>query len=83
MVIASEIRSRLADWLAGNRSLDEFEDWFVPATWDAHKAGDSEAEALTDEIEIRLSEFTDGVLSLEDLRRELSALASSHHPVSK
>jgi hypothetical protein len=83
MVIAPEIRSRLADWLAGRQSLDEFEDWFVAATWDVHKSGDSEAEALTDEIELRLSEYTDGVLSPEDLRRELSALAASSHPVSK
>jgi hypothetical protein len=83
LVNASEIRFRLADWLAGDRSLDEFDDWFVPATWDIHNSGDSEAEVLTDEIELRLSEYTDGVLSPEDLKRELSALAGSPHSVSK
>jgi len=72
MVSASEIRERVAKALFGEASLEEFEDWFVPATWDAHKAGDPEAENLTDEIEMNLSEYTGGQLSLEQLRSRLA-----------
>ena len=72
MVSASEIRERVANVLFGDASLEEFEDWFVPATWDAHKAGDPEAESLTDEIEMNLSEYSSGQLSPEQLRSRLA-----------
>jgi hypothetical protein len=75
MVSASEIRERVAKVLFGDTSLDEFEDWFVPATWDAHKAGDPEAESLTDEIEMNLSEYTSGQLAPEELRSRLAGAA--------
>jgi len=77
---ASEIRARLCDWLSGKRSLDDFEVWFVAATWDIHKSGDPEAEALTDEIELLLSEYSDGYLTSDDLKQELGALASAVRP---
>jgi len=72
MVNASKIRERVAEMLFGDISLEQFEDWFVPATWDAHKSGDPEAESLADEIEINLSEYTSGQLSPEQLRSRLA-----------
>jgi hypothetical protein len=83
MVRTPEIRAQLCDLLAGKHSLDEFEDWFVPATWDIHKSKDVEAEALTDEIELRLSEHSDGYLTSDDLMRELGALAAIKQPLVK
>ena len=77
MVSASEIREHLSELLSGRRTLDEFEDWFVPATWDIHKSEDAEAEALTDQIELRLSEHSDGYLTSDDLMREFGALAGA------
>jgi hypothetical protein len=74
---AAEIHSHLADWLQGKISLSQFEDWFVPATWDIHKANDPEAESLVDEIELRLSEYSGRYLALERLREELRDLANS------
>lgn len=79
MVDALQIRQHLAEYVLGMAQLQEFEDWFVPATWDIHKSNDPEAEALTDEIESNLSEYTGGQLSREDLRKILSGLA--HVPV--
>lgn len=71
MISATELKKRLGDWLDGKLSLREFEEWFVPATWDAHKSGDREAESLVDEIELNLSEYTDRVISHEELRTRL------------
>jgi hypothetical protein len=72
MVKASEIRENVGRLLFGDISLEQFEDWFVPATWDAHKAGDPEAESLADDIEMNLSEYTGGQLSEEQLRARLA-----------
>lgn len=77
MVNAFEIRQRLAEYLQGIISLRQFEDWFVPATWDIHKSNDPESEALTDEIESNLSEYTGGQLSRHDLEKALSDLAQA------
>lgn len=63
MPTAPEIRQR------------EFERWFVPETWDIHRANDPEAELLTDEIEMNLSEYSDGVLNREELYKELARIA--------
>lgn len=83
MVDALQIRQRLAEYLLGITSLQQFEDWFVPATWDIHKSNDPEVEVLTDEIESNLSEYTGGQLSQQDLQKALSDLAQtqeSHSP---
>jgi hypothetical protein len=72
---AFQIRSRLAEWINGGISLSEFEDWFVPETWNIHKANDPEAEALTDEIELSLSEHSGGYLSLDRLKENIKGLA--------
>jgi hypothetical protein len=68
---AIQIRSRLSDWIEGRISLAEFEDWFVPATWNIHKGNDAAAEDLTDSIELSLSEYSGGYLTLEELREKL------------
>jgi hypothetical protein len=75
MVSASEIREQLARFLFGDISLGGFEDWFVPATWDAHKAGDPAAESLADEVEMNISEYTSGGLSFDQLRASLAGIA--------
>src|SRR5260370_32223975 len=75
MVSPAEIRQQLSRWIGGEISLGQFEDWFVPATWNAHSAEDKEVEALADEIELNLSEFSDGVLSEQELREELTRIA--------
>lgn len=72
---ALQIRSRLAEWTDGKISLSEFEDWFVPETWNIHKANDLEAEDLVDEIELSLSEYSGGYLSVGELKKRLKDLA--------
>lgn len=46
-----EIREHLARYLAGEITLQAFEDWFVPASWNVHRSGNDEAARLTYEIE--------------------------------
>ena len=77
---ALQIRARLADWLDGKISLSEFEDWFVPETWNIHKAADPEAEELVDKIELSLSEYSGGYLSPAQLRESLGELVAAAHP---
>lgn len=80
MANAIEIRERLRDWLEGRASLHQFEDWFVPATWNAHRVGDAEAESLVDDIELHLSEYSGGASTLEQIRQALQELANAARP---
>lgn len=67
MVSAFEIRSRLADWLDGRISFREFEDWFVPSTWDIHLGGDPVAQSLVADIDLEIAEYTGGYKSLAEM----------------
>jgi hypothetical protein len=71
---ALQIRSRLVEWLDGKISLADFEDWFVPETWNIHKANDQEADRLVDDIELSLSEYSGGYLTLAQLKAHLRKL---------
>ena len=66
MAFVTEIHDHLRQWLDGNTSLHQFEDWFIPATW-SHTSHDQE-ESIIDEIEMNLSEYSDGVISPDQLR---------------
>ena len=74
-VDAQEIRDWLARYVAREISLQDFEDWFVPATWDVHRGNDSVAVALVGEIKLRLAEFSGGGWKEEELRELLQPLA--------
>lgn len=72
---AVQIRLKLSDWIEGRISLTEFEDWFVPATWNIHQDNDAEAEGLTDLIELSLSEYSGGYLTVHELKERLKESA--------
>jgi hypothetical protein len=74
MASALEIRQYLARMLSGHISLDEFEDWFLPYSWNIHKHGDRDAQELAYAIEHRLSEWSDDLLTEEQLRDELASM---------
>ena len=82
MVSVHQIRLRLADWISGKVSLADFEDWFVPATWNIQKAGDEDVESLVDEIELNLSEYSGGYLSKQQLRDVMISTLASISPIS-
>jgi hypothetical protein len=77
MASASEIREHLAQLLAGKTSLDDFEGWFVPYSWNIHKYGDEEAQRLAYAIEHELALFDE---DCDELRQGLTALAFAFSP---
>jgi hypothetical protein len=72
---ASQIRSKLAEWIDGGISFREFEDWFVPETWNLENEVDPEAEALAADIDMAISEYGSGGSNKDELRAALAALA--------
>lgn len=74
MVAESVLRQRLASLLSGDVSLDDFEDWFAAASWNAHKDSSPAAQRLIGAIELRLGEYSSGHLSLSELLQELEAV---------
>ncbi len=75
MLKDSEIRDRLASFLEGKLSQDDFEDWLVQNTWNMHKDADEAAVKLAHAIELRLAEHSSGHLTDDELRRELLPFA--------
>jgi hypothetical protein len=73
--IEQSIRQHLADYLAGNISLDDFTSWLVGATWNVWNAGSTGAAELTYSVELALAEHSSGLLPDEELRAELRALS--------
>lgn len=71
-----EIRQKLINYLLNVISLSQFQEWFVPNTWDIHQSGEQGAIALTSDIELRLSEYSSGHLPEARMRREFSQLLS-------
>ena len=69
--LATQIRGRLSRYLSGQGSLEEFDTWFTPATWDVERQGDQEAEVLADEIMLRLAEFSRGHWTEAELKARL------------
>ena len=68
MANVPEIREQLMRLLAGEVSLEYFENWFVPYSWNIHKFGDGDAQRFAYAIEHQLSEFDE---DCEALRRGL------------
>jgi hypothetical protein len=71
---ASSIFKRLNRFLLGEVTLDQFEDWFVQNSWNAHKTSPEEVLQIIGAIELRLAELSSGHLSLRDLHSELTKL---------
>ncbi|TMQ63843.1 MAG: hypothetical protein E6K79_09405 [Candidatus Eisenbacteria bacterium] len=71
MSALSELKNQIASLVEGG-SIDAFQEWFVPAVMNG--VADSELDALSAEVELRLAEHTSGHLSEPELREEFRAL---------
>lgn len=78
MINDSDIRSEIGRFLAGEITLDQFENWLVPRSWNVHQWGSVETQQLAYAIELGLAEHEIGHLSDEDLRKELHQLANTY-----
>jgi hypothetical protein len=77
------IRERLAEYLEGERQLDEFKDWLVGATWDVEQSKEPAAIDLTYEIKLLLAEHSGGYLTEDELRAELAPVSESSQTLAR
>jgi len=73
-----DIRDWLARYLAGEVSLSEFRQWFVPATWDIELGDDPAAARLSYDLELRFAEFSNGHWTEEQLKSLLRPEVESY-----
>ncbi len=78
--LAEQIRAELRRYLAGEITWRQFDEWFVPATWDIDPNADPEAIALTGQILGRTAEHQHGDWTKDELRKHLRRLAASPRP---
>ena len=72
------IRERLARYLNGETPLRDFDAWFVPATWEVDQAQNPVAHDLTNEIYLRLAEYSNGHWTEPELKDRLRQLVETH-----
>ncbi len=66
----------------GKLSLNAFEDWFVPRTWNVHKYGSDELVDLVSSVHLLFSERDDHIFNAADLRNELAELLKGRYYLS-
>ena len=69
-----EITFYLSQYLTGSISLEAFDRWLVPATWDVSETSDPAAYAVIGEIYLRLAEYTRGDRTEAELKAALRHL---------
>jgi len=72
--LVSTIRFQLGAFLSDDLSLDEFTAWLVGASWNIDNVGDVGASQLAYAIELALAEHSSGLLTEDELRRDLRDL---------
>lgn len=69
-----DIHSHLSRYLSNATTLGEFRNWFDDETWGLAAEPDSHARRIAGEIELRIAEFTGGLINEEELRKLLTPL---------
>jgi len=67
-----DLKNNLLDYLAGERSLARFQEWFIPAGWNIDPS--NETSRFVNEIELRLAEYTNGHLIEDELKKALGTV---------
>ena len=75
----NEIREKLANYLVGEISLEEFEDWFVSPSWNVDQSKNQAAINMVYEIELWLSEYFDNFRSEDELKALLRPLVENYN----
>jgi hypothetical protein len=78
---ANEIRARIAACVLREASLDDFEDWFVAATWNVQQTGSRELQNLVYTVEAKLAEHSGGHIDEPTLRKSLGEMVMEHATV--
>jgi hypothetical protein len=67
-------------YASGDLSLRDFQDWFIPATWDTRKFRDPDAVRVVRRVQLALAEFSSGDRTEPELKAELAVIAASLTP---
>ena len=60
-------------------SLDDFEDWFVASSWNAHQHADLEVQRLIGAIELALAEYSNDHRTEAEVRALLQSFVLPQH----
>jgi hypothetical protein len=75
MASAAEAQKKIADLLANQISLEEFEDWSASFAWNIHKEGDADAQAVAYLIRSILNAHSDDI-DESPIREELEQIST-------
>jgi len=70
--LQSEIQDNVSRYLKSEISLQNFEDWFVPAMWDLAEGEDNESRRLAGSVSNMIAEYSHGYRSEQSLREGLA-----------
>jgi hypothetical protein len=79
----NDLKNRVSDYIAGEISLEEFEDWFVPTYWNVLTGKEEELSQMVYDIELRLAEYSRGNWTEHELKEHLNSLLSWNGWVKK
>ena len=65
---------KLSAYARAEISFQQFNDWFIPFSWNAHRISDPAFRDLIGEVQLRLAEFSSGHWTEEELRKFLRQL---------
>jgi hypothetical protein len=74
----TEIRMRLGRFLQKEDTLEQFREWFTPATWDVHLLGNQPAANLAYQVSFLIAEYVTGKINESQLRRRLEPLIETY-----
>jgi hypothetical protein len=78
--MVEEILRHIRSYLDGTFSRVEFENWFLPATWNLSEEQDPVAHDLSAQVYLALAEFDNGDLDEAELKERLAEVVSSAPP---
>jgi len=73
-----ELRQELARYLKGQCTLKDFEDWFVPRSWNFNLNSNPSLQKLVSQIELSIAEFSNGDWTEKELRQQFSILMTNY-----
>ncbi len=73
-MLGKNVRMNLWNYLHGKSSLNEFKDWFIPATWDVEKTEKASVIDLVNQIKLRLAEYSNGHWEEPELKAQLVSM---------
>lgn len=81
--MVTNLYEEILDWavryLSGEVTLDQFEEWLVPNTWDVESSGDEASQALVHDILSMMVELSSGDLEQDEFDNELRKTVFNIH----